>query len=351
MEPDEDGTTLWYSTLAEAGWQPPRPVVTGKNMFVNWADMPSVTALTSEHWVAHWLEMAGPLTYSYHVVMAQSFDGGESWSEPVKPHTDGTPTEHGFVSVYPYDGKVAAIWLDGRKTGGEHGSDPRASGMTLRGAVIDADNTLQREQEIDGLICDCCQTDVAMPSAGAVAAYRDRTVDEVRDIYVTRLVDGRWQPGVPLSVDNWRIAGCPVNGPSIAAMESQVVAAWFAVPERGPSVQLRFSDDSAASFGPAFTLATEGSLGHVEVVLLADGSAVTSWLQAGAGGRGTLVLRRVTPGGEMGPVVSIASDAPARSVPQMAIAGDDLVLVWTKAIQETKRIASARIPIDSISID
>jgi hypothetical protein len=148
MEPDEDGTTLWYSTLAEAGWQPPRPVVTGKNMFVNWADMPSVSALTSEHWVAHWLEMAGPLTYSYHVVMAQSFDGGESWSEPVKPHTDGTPTEHGFVSVYPYDGKVAAIWLDGRKTGGEHGSDPQASGMTLRGAVIDADNALQREQEI-----------------------------------------------------------------------------------------------------------------------------------------------------------------------------------------------------------
>jgi hypothetical protein len=351
MEPDEDGTTLWYSTLAEAGWQPPRPVVTGKNMFVNWADMPSVSALTSEHWVAHWLEMAGPLTYSYHVVMAQSFDGGESWSEPVKPHTDGTPTEHGFVSVYPYDGKVAAIWLDGRKTGGEHGSDPQASGMTLRGAVIDADNTLQREQEIDELICDCCQTDVAMPSAGAVAVYRDRTVDEIRDIYVTRQVDGRWQPGVPLSVDNWRIAGCPVNGPSIAAEESHVVAAWFSVPERGPLVQLRFSDDSAASFGPAFTLATEGSLGHVEVVLLADGSAVASWLQAGAGGRGTLVLRRVMPGGRMGSVVSVASDAPARSVPQMGIAGDDLVLVWTEAIQDTKRIASARIPIDSVPIN
>jgi hypothetical protein len=116
-------------------------------------------------------------------------------------------------------------------------------------------------------------------------------------------------------------------------------------------VQLRFSDDSAASFGPPFTLATEGSLGHVEVVLLADRSAVASWLQAGADGRGTLVLRRVMPGGKMGPVVSVASDAPARSVPQLAIAGDDLVLVWTEAIREAKRIASARIPIDSVPIN
>ena len=32
MEPDEAGTTLWYSTLGDAGWQPPQQVVAGKNM-------------------------------------------------------------------------------------------------------------------------------------------------------------------------------------------------------------------------------------------------------------------------------------------------------------------------------
>ena len=355
MEPDDAGTTLWYSVLGDAGWQTPQSVVTGKHMFVNWADLPSVMALGDNHWVAHWLEMAGPLTYSYHVVMAQSFDGGNTWSEPVKPHTDDTPTEHGFVSLYPYDGKVAAIWLDGRKTGGDHGSGhgsgPSESGMTLRGAVIGADNRLHEEQELDDLICDCCQTDVAITDTGPVAVYRDRTADEIRDIYVARHVEGRWQPGVPLNDDNWQIAGCPVNGPAIAARASNVAAAWFSAPDGAAAVQLRFSDDSGATFADPILLAADGALGHVDTVMLEDGSAVVSWLQADAGGRGNLVLRRVSADAEPGAVMPIASGSPARSVPQLAVAGSDLVLVWTEVQDDAKRIASARIPIESISAD
>ncbi len=348
MEPDETGTTLWHSTFRDGGWAPPQAVVSGKNLFVNWADMPSVTALGDDHRVAHWLEMAGTLTYSYHVVMSQSFDGSRSWSEPVKPHTDNTPTEHGFVSVYPHDGNVAAIWLDGRKTGSEHGSNPKFSGMTLRSAVIDAGNNLREEQEIDGLICDCCQTDVALTAGGPVAVYRDRTVEEIRDIYVARHVDGRWQPGTALHDDNWQIAGCPVNGPAIAARGAEVAAAWFSAPSQEPAVRIRFSQDSAVSFGPAVRLASDGALGHVDVVMLEDGSAVVSWLQAEASGLGRLVLRRVSAEGDMGPVVPVAEGVPARSVPQMVIAGDDVIMVWTESQEDTQRIASGRIPVVSI---
>ena len=130
-----------------------------------------------------------------------------------------------------------------------------------------------------------------------------------------------------------------------------MAAAWFSVPNQLPAVQLRFSADGAATFGPAIKLASEGALGHVDAVMLADGSAVVSWLQADSGGRGSLVLRRATSDGSMGPVLPIANGAPARSVPQMAIAGDDLVLVWSEALDETRRITSARIPVDSVSLD
>jgi hypothetical protein len=33
----------------------------------------------------------------------------------------------------------------------------------------------------------------------------------------------------------------------------------------------------------------------------------------------------------------------------MAVAGDDLVLVWTEALEDARRIMSARIPIKSIA--
>ena len=348
MEPDESGSTLWYSELTEDGWQPSKTVVTGVDMFVNWADMPSVMALTETHWVAHWLEMAGNTTYAYHVVVSQSFDRGGTWSETIKPHTDGTPTEHGFVSLYPQDGKVAAIWLDGRKTGNEQAADPTASGMTLRSAVIDADGKLHHEQLIDELICDCCQTDVAVAQSGPVAVYRDRTVDEIRDISVSRNVERVWTPGVVLNNDNWQIAGCPVNGPAIDARGDRVAAAWFSAPDQRAAVQIKFSEDGGQSFGRAIQLATEGSLGHVDTVLLPDGSAVVSWLQSSSSGRGDLVARRVTADGELGAIRQIASNVPARSVPQLALAVEDIVLVWIEMSGEITRIASARVGVDGL---
>lgn len=348
MEPDESGSTLWYSELTEDGWQPSKTVVTGVDMFVNWADMPSVMALTETHWVAHWLEMAGNTTYAYHVVVSQSFDRGGTWSETIKPHTDGTPTEHGFVSLYPQDGKVAAIWLDGRKTGNEQAADPTASGMTLRSAVIDADGKLHHEQLIDELICDCCQTDVAVAQSGPVAVYRDRTVDEIRDISVSRNVERVWSPGVVLNNDNWQIAGCPVNGPAIDARGNRVAAAWFSAPDQRAAVQVKFSEDGGQSFGRAIQLATKGSLGHVDTVLLPDGSAVVSWLQSSSSGRGDLVARRVMADGELGAIRQIASNVPARSVPQLALAVEDIVLVWIEMSGEITRIASARVGVDGL---
>lgn len=351
MEADDTGTTLWYSTLADEGWQPRQPVVSGKNMFLNWADLPSVVPLSDKHWAAHWLEMAGELIYSYHVVLSQSFDGGVTWSEPIKPHTDNTPTEHGFVSMFLQDDSVSAIWLDGRKTGNEASSDPMASGMTLRGAVIDADGNLHDEQLIDELICDCCQTDVAVAAAGPVAVYRDRTVDEVRDIFVTRNVDGEWEIGVPLNDDNWQIAGCPVNGPAIAAIDDTVAAAWFSAPEQEPIVQIRFSDNGGASFEQGIQLATEGALGHVDTVLLPDGSSVVSWLQSGKSGLGDLLARHVTPDGLMGSPRKITSNVPARSVPQMALLGSDLIFVWAEKANNGAGVKSARVSVDTVTMN
>ena len=350
LEADDSGSTLWYSMLANDGWQPRQAVVSGKDMFVNWADLPAVVPVTDEHWVAHWLEMAGSLTYAYHVLLSQSFDGGQSWSEPIKPHTDNTPTEHGFVSLFPYDGNVAAIWLDGRKTGTEASDDPTKSGMTLRGATIDADGTLHREQLIDELICDCCQTDVAIAASGPVAVYRDRTVNEIRDIFVARFIEENWQQGVPLNNDNWQIAGCPVNGPAIAANGSHVAAAWFSVPDQKPAVQVKLSADSGATFGAAVPIASDGSLGRVDTVILSDNSVVVSWLQSNGAGLASLMVRAISRSGEPGPVSMINSSVPARSAPQMALSGGKLIFVWTESHDSGSLIQSARVPFESLPL-
>ncbi len=346
MEPGDDGTAVRYSRFRDGAWTPPGSVVENAPLFVNWADLPSVVPLGNEHLGAHWLQKSEGDWYSYDVVFTQSFDGGATWSPPFTPHTDGTPTEHGFVSMTSVDGAAALVWLDGRKMINELTDDPIASGMMLRAAIVDGSDTLQAEQVIDKLICDCCQTDIALAASGPIAVYRDRTVDEIRDIYVTRYVDGQWQPGDPVASDDWEIAGCPVNGPSIAAQDSKVVVAWFSAAEE-PVVRIAISDDSGEHFSAPIEVVRSNTLGRVAVVLLDNGDIAVSWLQSSETGS-VINVRRVSADGSLGPIHAVTATAAAFSVPQMVRMGNDLVFAWTESVETAHRVVSARIDYRSL---
>ena len=119
---------------------------------------------------AHWLVKSSKATYAYDVNIARSDNGGKTWTQPIVPHRDNTQTEHGFVSLIPLsDGRVGAVWLDGRnmkdmKESDEHA--PAPASMTLRYAAIDRKGNLSDEAELDNRVCECCQTSAAVTSDG-----------------------------------------------------------------------------------------------------------------------------------------------------------------------------------------
>jgi hypothetical protein len=348
MEQDEDGASLRYSRLEDGSWSAASVVVDGVEMFVNWADMPSVQPWGSGRLAAHWLQMSADMTYAYDVVFVQSVDNGQTWSEPIRPHSDGTPTEHGFVSMFSDGSRTGLIWLDGRKMVNEVTDDPVASGMTLRAAFIDQNQDVKQDQLVDELICDCCQTDIAVASSGPVAVYRDRSTAEIRDIYVTRHVDGQWQPGNPVASDNWEIPGCPVNGPSIVANGDFIAVAWFTGAGGRPVVKLSVSNDSGMTFGEPIEVADGSVLGRVGLVHLGEGATAVSWLQSGTAGSNDVMVRKFAADGTAGPMHAVAIDAGSFSVPQIALAGEDLVFVWTETETFENSVHSARVAAEAL---
>ena len=293
MRRDEQGATLRFSTLDRDKWQPATDVVADSDMFVNWADLPSVQAL-GDHLVAHWLSKSAAATYAYDVLLAFSSDGGLSWSEPVRPHTDGTPTEHGFVSIRPQGDAAALLWLDGRKTVAAATDNPGDSSMTLRAATVAPDGTLADEQLVDEIVCDCCQTDVAVSSRGPLAVYRDRSVDEIRDIYLARFDKGRWQAGAAIADDGWRIAGCPVNGPAIDADGDLVVIAWFSAANDRTVVRAIVSSNGGRSFKKPLEIASDRVSGHVGVAIIDANSAAISWVESDNRDTNAINIRAIT---------------------------------------------------------
>ena len=337
METEDSGTTLNYSTLVAGEFSDARPVVTEPRMFVNWADLPSVLPLGENHLIAHWLRYSADRTYSYDVVVSQSFDGGATWDEAMTAHTDGTPTEHGFVSIAPAPDGASLLWLDGRHT-------PEAS-MTLRSAVITPDGELTQEQEVDESVCDCCQTDMAMTASGPIAAYRDRTTEEIRDIYISRVKNGRWLPGTLLHADNWTIPGCPVNGPSIVANGEQVAVAWFTAANDLPQVKVIRSADSGVSFTDPVDIASGGINGYVGLAALEQGGLAVSWVAKDESGDNVLRIRAVAESGEPGPVQDVATIHQLRVVPQLAFVDAHLWLAWTDQDADQRRLLAARLPV------
>lgn len=337
IEPAGDNQhSLRYAARPKGGaWSKPETIASGSGWFVNWADFPSLAALPDGTLFAHWLAKSGPGTFAYDVRVTTSRDGGRTWSEPVTPHRDGTQTEHGFVSMSPASGQaMGVVWLDGRKTAGTAHEGHGGAEMSLVHNTLDREGRLGPETVLDGRVCDCCQTDAAVAEGATVVVYRDRSEKEVRDMSVVRFVDGRWSEPRPLAFDGWEINGCPVNGPAVAAAGREVAAAWFTAANERSRVSVAFSADSGATFGPPIVVDDGRPVGRVDVVSLAKGVALVSWLEQAQKGT-ELRVRRVSPDGSRGEALTVADSSAARSsgFPRMIESGGEVVLAWRDAAE------------------
>ena len=347
IERDGAKSSLRYAERTAAGWSAPRDVASGTNWFVNWADVPSVLRLANGDLAAHWLQKSGADTYAYDVRLAYSRDDGKTWSPSFLPHSDGTRTEHGFASLFQMPGGgLGLTWLDGRATkpGGSHDGHGGGGAMTVHAAAFGRDWKQAFESPVDTRVCDCCPTTVAVTSEGPIVAYRNRSDDEVRDIFISRFEKGKWSEPAAVHNDGWKIAACPVNGPMLSASGRDVAIVWFTAKDDQPRAWVAFSSDAGRTFGTPIRLDDSGTLGRVDVELMPDGSAVASWIEF-AEQRAQLRVRRVQRSGVRSAPVTVSDVAGSRAsgYPRLAAAGKDVVLAWTETGDGRSQVRAATI--------
>lgn len=337
---------LRFATFDGSGFSQPADVVISPDLFVNWADFPSLVAASDGSLVAHWLRKTARDPYAYHVEVARSPREGAAFAKAIVAHGDLSATEHGFVSLEPLDGgNVGILWLDGRKMAGLKEGDGAAE-MTLRYAVVDPSGAVRDERLLDERTCDCCQTALARTKRGLVAAYRDRSAEEVRDIATVVERGGTWSAPRLAAKDGWRIDGCPVNGPQLAADGDRVALAWFSMAEDRPSVSVAFSEDAGESWGPRVGVDDGHPLGRVDVAMI-GGRALVSWSEM-EGSAASVRVRLVDAAGTRGSSTAVAQASAARAAgfPRLASTGSDAFIAWTDA-GEPSHVRLARLRADA----
>lgn len=342
-----DTSALRYATLDDTGWSASRTVATGANWFVNWADLPSVRPLPNGRMAAHYLASNGPSALAYEVRITQAGPEG-TWYDPVTPHDDDTATEHGFVSLLPWGSDaLLAVWLDGRQMAGE-GTGHQGE-MTLRSAVLGPMGTVQRRDLIDERTCECCATSAVRVGDEALLAYRDRSEEEIRDIRFTRFDGEKWTEPAVLHSDGWRIEGCPVNGPALAARNDRVGAAWFTAANDTPQVKAAFSEDGGRTFSSPVVVSQGKTKGRVDVVLLDEGRALVSWLARNDGGIvQARIVRRGRPGGTVRTLARVSSAGRDAGFPKVVRSDDDAYVAW---VEPGGKRDSSRVRVGRVSLD
>ena len=352
---NDDNSALYYATLTDANltaanWSPAHLIQQGNDWFVNWADFPFLV-VTDTGMVAHWLQKSAEGTYDYDINAVFFDQDKHTWGQPVIIHKDGVSAEHGFVSMLPLgEGRSFMTWLDGRNTkpatshpDADKDEHVMAGGMTLRAAVFDRYGETLEEWELDGLTCDCCNTSSAMTAAGPVVVYRDRTEQEIRDISITRFVDSRWTEPLAVSNDHWEVAGCPVNGPAVAAQGHLTAVVWFTAKDDQPKVQLAISNNSGAAFGTPILVDQGATNGRVSMAILDSGDIAISWLHTN-GKDAALKVALYSQAGKLLAETEVAGTQSSRrsGFPVITSQGNDIYITWTD-ISAGSQVKMARV--------
>jgi len=282
-------------------------------------------------------------TYNYDI-----FLNLETLSGKIKKNfllnTDGIKAEHGFVSMIPSNNKGFFItWLDGRNTV-NNTNETHHKAMTIRFAEITNIGDIINEVELDATTCDCCQTSIAKTSEGPIVVYRNRSENEIRDIYISRFRDNIWEKPIAVHNDGWEINGCPVNGPKVVVNSSNIAVAWFTAAEGKPKVNISFSTSNATDFKPPIQLNDLDALGRVDVAFLNPNEVLVSYMELDAAGT-YLKIKKVSIDGKVSEAKTIAIIDEGRNtgVPQLEIMKENVFLVWTNVVKGKNQLKTVKL--------
>lgn len=333
------GSRVRLARWHDGAWGAAATVRASPTLFANWADVPGVVRGADRALYVWWLERSVAAGEAYDAELARSSDEGATFHALGRLHEDRSAVEHGFVSAVAEGPNVRFYFLDGRATA--------TGGPTELRSVLVAGERIGASAVVDDRVCDCCATAAVALAGGSAVAYRDRTAAEIRDIRIaTRAASGAVATRA-VADDAWKIAGCPVNGPALAAAGPKMAVAWYSAPGDRGRMAIAESTDSGSTWGAPQPLAAAKPIGHLALAPFAGGFAI-AWLESATGDRGDRTdLRLAYSGadGKVGPAQAMASMVARRAAgfPRLASTATRLALLWVDPAAGL-RFASAPVP-------
>ena len=359
---DSMGADAWLSTSADSGanWTAPQRLNARPGLVSSYPESRPVAAWgRGGMLVAAWAAARDTGLLADDIAVRVSADGGRTWGSTSlvnDDRADPVSTYHGFIAldVLP-DGRPMVAWIDGRFSAAA-GEEPAVADLfastSSDGGATWSDNTYVAEG-----VCPCCRIALAgdqRPGGPVEVAVAFRGVyNDVRDprLAVSRDGGASFAEDTLVSVDRWKLPGCPSVGPALTFHSGGGHYAWFT----GES-----PDDSALAGRPAPGVylvpwrvgagpvgtkrALADSLGDASRPMLATlgrGTLVAAIGRAvGGPDRKVLAVRRLEPDGELTPWLYLGSGVRSGTVAGQGSSG--AWASWAEQFGERTRVRVVR---------
>ena len=287
---------------------------------------------------------------------ASSSDLGRTFSKAVTVAGEKLSGARGWESLaLGWDGGVHLAWLDGRNAAprpnhAHHGSHANPGAKTDSAPRQDVFHAAWKgaaapaERQVAANVCFCCKTAIATSGEKVYVAYRHIFPDSIRDIAVARSIDNgvTFEAPTRLSDDGWKIAGCPDDGPAMAAdSHGGLHIAWPTFVEgETPRKGIFFASMAEGqAFTPRLRLDSgQADAAHPQIAADDHGASAVVWDEHAAGAR-RIVLRRIDKGAAAAPEVFAADGG---LYPVVAAAEGHWVVVWSQLGPDKRQVLAGR---------
>jgi hypothetical protein len=348
---ESGGYRFSFAIRSAQKWSQARSIASGPDISMFTADLPGLAQLPGGALLAYWevKDTRDGDRYATSIQTSVSSDDGSTWTRPKQPYPDALSGQHSFLAWFPSTDGVGLVWLDAEQRSLVHAGthQSRMGSVGLRYADLNTQGDLTQQSFINPITCECCPTSAAISARGPLVVYRGRqespetkpseVLDDrptVRDIYITRLENGRWTKPHLVYPDNWVINACPDNGPSVDAAANNVVVGWWTRANDAPRVQVAFSTDAGDTLGKPIRVDAGNGEGQVTVALLPDGqSAIVGWLEDGQ-----TCARYVASSGTVGNILKLGPSPRHSRLPAWLATNGGVLAAWTAKVDSGTQV-------------
>ena len=191
----------------------------------------------------------------------RSNDAGNTFTAPQSLVQDGS-SQRFPSALLKSDDSIFISWIDKRLVAAaKQKGAPRLGGSIAYSTSYDGGKTFQTEKFANESSCECCRIGASLdPKNQAVIAYRAIFPGGIRD-QATQLITAKGaEPIRRVADDDWKTDACPHHGPTIAVSGSgKFHVAWFTQGTKRAGVFYANSSNQGISYSNPVRIGAEGS--------------------------------------------------------------------------------------------